>query len=492
MEKAKHKSLALTVLAAGQFMVILDATIVNVALPAIQKALGFSNDAQLQWVVTAYALAFGGFLLLGGRLADLFGRRRIFLSGVILFAIASLLGGLSQNPEMLIALRTIQGLGGALLAPSALSLVLNIFKEGQERNRAIGIWSMVAGGGGAVGLLLGGILTQYANWRWIFFINVPIAFGVVWAARRYVPEAPAEDKNQHVDYAGAVTVTASLMSLVYALAEAAQKGWGSGITIGSFVFSAVLMIVFVVNELRIKQPLISLGIFKRRNVTGGTLLGLLMSAAMFGMFFYLSIYLQQILRYSPTKTGAADVPFTIVLIAIAGVLSSKVAKLNPKPILVASPLLVGLGLLYFAKLPLHANYVTDILPGIILMAAGMAMFFVTNTIATTTGSSHQESGLISGLLNIGQQIGGAVGLAVLSVVSTAVTKHDIAAAHGRASAVPLATVHGFQRGFVVSIVFAVLSSLIALVLLKTHKPTVEEVAREEENEAEALSADPGV
>ncbi len=491
IEKVRHKGLALAVLATGQFMVILDATIVNVALPAIQKALGFTNDAQLQWIVTAYALAFGGFLLLGGRLADLFGRRRIFLAGVALFATASLAGGLAQSPTMLITFRTIQGLGGALLAPSALSLVLNIFKEGHERNRALGVWSMVAGGGGAVGLLLGGILTQYANWRWIFFINIPIAIGVLIAARMYVPVAAATQK-QRVDYAGAVAVTASLMSLVYALAEAAQKGWGAGITIWSFVASAVLMFAFIINEMRVKHPLVKLSILRRRNVTGGTVLGLLMPAALFGMFFYLSIYLQQILHYSPTKTGLADVPFTLVLIIIAGVLSPKIAKINPKPILVVGPLVVGAGLLYLSRLPLHANYWTDILPGVVLMAAGMASFFVTNTVVATTGSTHEEAGLVSGLLNTGQQIGGAVGLAVLSVVSTAATKHDMAAARGAASAVPGAMVHGFQRGFVVGALFAVLSSAVALTVLKGRKPSAAEAAGELEEDVEATAAIPGI
>lgn len=491
IEKVRHKGLALAVLATGQFMVILDATIVNVALPAIQKALGFTNDAQLQWIVTAYALAFGGFLLLGGRLADLFGRRRIFMAGVALFAAASLAGGLAQSPTMLIVFRTIQGLGGALLAPSALSLVLNIFKEGHERNRALGVWSMVAGGGGAVGLLLGGLLTQYANWRWIFFINIPIAIGVLFAAKKYVPVAAATQK-QRVDYAGAVTVTASLMAVVYALAEAAQKGWGSAVTLWSFAASAILMAAFVVNEMRVKHPLIKLSILKRRNVTGGTIMGLLMPAALFGMFFYLSIYLQQILHYSPTMTGLADVPFTIVLIIIAGALSPRIAKINPKPILVAGPLVMGAGLLFFSRLPLHANYWTDILPGIVLMAAGMASFFVTNTVVATTGSSHEESGLISGLLNTGQQIGGAVGLAVLSVVSTAVTKHDIVAAHGTQSAVSAATVHGFQRGFIVAVLFAILSSFVALTVLKAKKPTPAEAAGEFEEEVEATPAIPGV
>ena len=490
IEKVRHKGLALAVLAAAQFMVILDATIVNVALPAIQKALGFTTDSQLQWVVTAYALVFGGFLLLGGRLADLFGRRKIFMAGVMLFAAASLVGGLSQSPGMLILFRSLQGLGGALLAPSALSLVLTIFQEGAERNKALGIWSMIAGGGGAVGLLLGGILTQYVDWRWIFFINVPIAIAVLFAARSYVPMSLPQAK-QRIDYAGAVTVTGSLMSLVYALAQAPEKGWGSGATIGTLVLSAALMAIFIINELKVRHPLIKLSIFRRRNVTGGSLIQVLMPASLFGMFFYLSIYLQQILHYSPTKTGVADVPFTLVLIVIAGFLSKHLGKINPKAVLVFAPLVVGAGLVYFSRIPVQASYFTDILPGIALMAAGMAAVFVTTTMVTTSGVSHEESGLVSGLLNTGQQVGGAIGLAVLSVISTSVTKHDMLTVHSAMDA-QAAIVHGFQRGFLAASLFAVGASVVALVVLKVHKANQSDIEQEAETEAESMAAIPGV
>ncbi|HEY5668093.1 MAG TPA: DHA2 family efflux MFS transporter permease subunit [Candidatus Saccharimonadales bacterium] len=491
IEKVKHKGLALAVLAAAQFMVVLDATIVNVALPAIQKALGFTTASQLQWVVTAYALVFGGFLLLGGRLADLFGRRRIFMAGIITFALASMAAGVSQSPAQLITFRALQGLGGALLAPSALSLVLTIFKEGHERNRALGIWSMIAGGGGAIGLLLGGVLTQYVDWRWIFFINIPIAIAVLTAALKYVPKSkPA--KKQRIDYAGAITITGGLMSLVYALAQAPTKGWGSGSTLGFFGLSAVLLLAFGVIESKIRHPLVKLSIFTRRNVSGGTLMQVLMPAALFGMFFYLSIYLQQILQFSPTKTGAANLPFTLVLIIVAGTLSRKLAKINPKLVLVTAPLVVAAGLAYFSRIPVHANYLTDILPGTALMAAGMAAVFVTVTMVTTSGVTHEESGLVSGLLNACQQIGGAIGLAVLSVISTSVTKHDIAAAHGDKAAMLPAVVHGFQRGFLAAALFAVAASVIALVVLKVHKATKSDISQESETEAEAMSAIPGV
>lgn len=491
IEKVKHKGLALAVLAAAQFMVVLDATIVNVALPAIQKALGFTSDAQLQWIITAYALVFGGFLLLGGRLADLFGRRKMFMAGVIVFAIASLAGGLAQNPGQIIIFRALQGLGGALLAPAALSLVLTIFEEGPERNKAFGIWSMVAAGGGAVGLLLGGVLTQYIDWRWIFFINVPIAALVAMATLKYVPRSLTQGK-QRLDLVGAFTITGSLISLVYALAKAPEDGWGSASTIISFIVAAVLMAVFIINELRVRYPLIKLSIFKRRNVSGGSLIQLLMPAAMFGLFFYLSIYLQHVLGYSPTKTGLANLPFTMMIILVAGVLSKQLVKVNPKVVLTIAPLVAAAGLLYFSRLPVDANYLTDILPGIILMATGMAAVFVVTTVVTTSGVSHEESGLVSGLLNTGQQIGGAIGLAVLTVISTAVTKSDMAAAQGDPALATQALVHGFQRGFMVAAVFAVAASIVALVVVKAHKPTKKDLEHEAENEAEALAAIPGV
>lgn len=491
IEKVKHKGLALAVLAAAQFMVILDATIVNVALPAIQKSLHIATDSQLQWVVTAYALMFGGFLLLGGRLADLFGRRRLFLAGVVIFAAASLLGGFAQNLGQLIAFRSLQGLGGALLAPAALSLVLTIFKEGPERNKALGIWGMIAAGGGAVGLILGGVLTQYIDWRWTFFINVPIAFVVLFTAMKFVPKS-LPGKKQRVDFTGAVTVTAGLVSLVYALAKAPTSGWGSSTVLGMLAISVILLAVFVFNELKVKSPLVRLGIFRRRNVTGGSLLQLLMPASMFGMFFYLSIYLQHIMGYSPTMSGVANLPFTFMIIIVAATLSKNISKINPKVVLTVAPLVIAAGLLYMSRLPVHSNYLTDILPAIILCAGGMAAVFVTTTLVATSGVSHEESGLISGLLNTGQQVGGAIGLAVLTVVSTTVTKNDMVAAQGSAAALPGALVHGFQKGFVVASLFAIAGSIVVMLVIKTHKPTKSDLAQEAETEAEAMPAAPGV
>lgn len=491
IEKIKHKGLALAVLATAQFMVVLDATIVNVALPAIHKALGFSTDAELQWIVTAYALVFGGFLLLGGRLADLFGRRKVFIAGIGIFALASLLAGVAQTPEQLIIFRALQGLGGALLAPASLSLILTIFAEGPERNKAFGIFSMVSAGGGAVGLLLGGILTQYVDWRWIFFINIPIAALLIAATLKYIPKSiPAETRR--IDYVGALTITGGLVALVYALAQAPEIGWTATTTISMFILAAFLLAAFIVNELKVRQPLISLSIFKRRNVTGGTMMNVLMPAAMFGMFFYLSIYLQQILQYSPVETGLANLPFTLTIIVVAATLSRNIGKLNTKAVLVTAPLLVAAGLLFFARLPVEANYLTNVLPGTILIAAGMASMFVTVTLMATSGVSHKESGLVSGLLNTGQQVGGAIGLAVLTVVSTAATKSKLAEVGSGAITMPDALVYGFHRGFIAAAVFAIAASVVALVVFKPHKPTKTDLNREAETEAEALPAIPGV
>ena len=491
IEKVEHKGRALAVLAAAQFMVVLDATIVNVALPAIQKTFHITTDSQLQWIVTAYALMFGGFLLLGGRMADLFGRRRLFLAGVMVFAMASLLGGLSQNLGQLIIFRSLQGLGGALLAPSALSLVLTIFKEGPERNKALGLWGMIAAGGGAVGLILGGTLTQYIDWRWTFFINVPIALLVLFLAQRFVPKS-LPGKKQRVDFTGAIAVTGGLVSLVYALAKAPTAGWGSATVLGMLGLSAVLLITFVINEVKVKAPLVRLGIFRRRNVAGGSLIQLLMPASMFGMFFYLSIYLQHIMGYSPVKAGFANLPFTMMIIVVASTLSKNISKINPKVVLTIAPLVIASGLWYMARLPLHSNYVTDILPAIILCASGMAAVFVTTTLVATSGVSHEESGLISGLLNTGQQVGGAIGLAVLTVVSTTVTKRDMVAAHGDPSVLPAALVHGFQRGFIVASLFALAACVVVMVVIKSRKPTKDDIDQEIETEVEAMPAAPGV
>jgi EmrB/QacA subfamily drug resistance transporter len=491
-DKLQHKGLALLVLAGAQFMVVLDATIVNVALPSIEKALHFSNSAQLQWIVTAYTLLFGGFLLLGGRLADLFGRRRLFLLGVALFAASSLLAGLAQNPGMLIAFRSIQGLGAALLSPAALSLILNIFPEGKERNRALGVWSGVAAGGGAVGLLLGGILTQYVGWRWIFFINIPIGMLVVFLAPRFVPTSERAVGKQKIDYSGAFAVTAGLMTLVYALVKATDYGWTSSKTIGLISAAVVLLIGFVVNEALVKKPLIPLTIFKNRNLSAANLMQLPMTAAMFSVFFYLSLYEQQILGFSPVKTGLANLPFTLVIGIVAGIVSRVIIKTGAKKILIVAPLFVAAGLLYFSHIPVHGTYVANLLPGIILMATGIAGSFVALTLAATSGVPHKDAGLASGLLNTSQQIGGALGLAILTAISTSKTKSILATKGGDPAAVPSALVQGFHTAFMVAVGFSLVACVIAVFGLLNTKMTPEEIANEEATEAEGFPVVPGI
>jgi EmrB/QacA subfamily drug resistance transporter len=492
IEKVQHKGLVLVILAGAQFMVVLDATIVNVALPAIEKSLHFSNAAQLQWIVTAYTLFFGGFLLLGGRLADLFGRRRLFLMGTALFALSSLLAGLSQNSGMIIAFRSLQGLGAAILSPAALSLVLNIFSEGKERNRALGIWSGVAAGGGAVGLLLGGILTEYVNWRWVFFINVPIAILVGFLAPRFIPKSEPTKESRQIDYLGALTVTSGLMVMVYGFVKATSYGWGNARTIGLFVASLALLVGFVINESRVKKPLIPLSIFRNRNISAANLMQLPITAAMYSVFFYLSIYEQQTLHFSPVKTGLANLPFTIMIGLVAGIVSRIVIKTGPKRILVVAPLFMAAGLFYFSRIPVHGHYLSNILPGIILMAGGMAGAFVALTLAATNGVKSKDAGLASGLINTTQQIGGALGLAILTAVSTTTTNSALVKAHGNKAQIPTALVHGFQDAFIVAVIFTLVATVIAIIGLKERKLTEYEIANEIEIEAESFPVVPGV
>jgi EmrB/QacA subfamily drug resistance transporter len=488
-----HKNWALAVLAIGQFMVVLDVTIVNVALPAIASALGFSSASQLQWVITAYALAFGGFLLLGGRAADIFGRRRMFMIGVGVFAVASVIAGFTESAGVMIAVRALQGLGGAMLSPAALSSVLNIFKEGKERNRALGVWSGVSAGGGAVGLLLGGILTQYAGWRWIFFINLPVALVVMFLAPRFVPAGENEHPGENsADILGAVTITGGLMMLVYALVKANDYGWGSGKTFGLLAAAVGLLVAFVVNESLVKRPLIPLRIFRNRNVAAGNITQLFITASMFSVFFFLTLYMQQILHFSPVKTGLANLPFTFVIGITAAIISRRLVKIGSKRVLMVAPLVMAAGLYYFSRMPVNGNYLTDILPGIVLMAAGLGAAFVSLTAAATAGTARREAGLAAGLINTSQQIGGALGLAILTSISTARVKADMVAAHGNPAALPQAYVNGFHVGFLTAVGFAITAALIAAVGLATHVITPEEDQLDRELEAETIPVAPGI
>jgi EmrB/QacA subfamily drug resistance transporter len=415
---------ALTVVCAAFFMTILDVSIVNVALPSIGKSLHFSQD-NLQWVITAYAITYGGFLLLAGRLADLFGRRRVFLIGVVIFTIASLLCGLAWSEAVLIAARAVQGVGAAVITPSALSIVMTTFEEGAERNKALGIWGALGGGGAAVGVLAGGVLTTYLGWEWIFFVNVPVGAIAFLLAPRFVRESRAEEQKS-LDVAGAVTVTAGLGLLVYAVSKAPDHGWGSGWTLSRLAIAVVLLLVFVGIEARAKDPLVPFHIFRVQTVAGANVCGLLLGAITFANFFLLTLYVQQVLGYSAIKTGVTFVVTAGSAILWAGVAQNLTTRLGVKPVLAAGFLAMIAGAIYYTQIPASGSFVTALLPGYLLIGFGLPFTFIPISIAALAGVSHDEAGLASGLINTAQQIGGAVGIAICASVSVSRFNHLIA------------------------------------------------------------------
>ena len=453
---------ALAVLAVAQFMVVLDASIVNVALPSIQTDLGFS-ESSLQWVVNAYTLAFGGFLMLGGRAADLFGRRRMFIVGLGLFSVASLAGGFAQSDGWLIAARGVQGLGAAIVSPAALAIVTTTFTEGKERNRALGIWGALAGGGGAVGVLMGGMLTEWAGWEWVLFVNVPIGLAAMFFAPRYVRESRTHERTS-MDVLGAVTVTAGLVALVYALVDANDAGWGSGQTIGLLALSVLLLVGFVVTELRTRNPLMPLTIFRNRNVSSADGVGLLIGASLFSMFFFISLYLQQVLGQSALEAGLSYLPLSVGIITSAGAASALATRLGPKPVLVAGMVLVSIGLVLFTQISADGSYLGDVLIPSVVVAVGLGLAFVSVTVIAVSGVSHAEAGMASGLLNTAQQVGGALGLAVLSSIATSKL-----AGVGRPG--PAELTDAFQSAFLVGAGFAILGVILAIFAVPHVKPS---------------------
>jgi EmrB/QacA subfamily drug resistance transporter len=461
----RRKWLALALLATTQFVIVLDAAIVNVAIPSIGRDLRFSQE-NLTWIPNAYALTFGGFLLLGGRMADLLGRRRLFMVGLVLFSLASLLGGLSASEGQLIAARALQGLGAALLAPSALSMVTTTFAEGAERNKALGVWGAVSGSGGAAGVLLGGVLTEYLGWEWVLWVNVPIGIVAAVVAPRLLVESRKEAETRTFDALGAITVTAGLSLLVYALVDTINAGWGSSQTIGLLALSAALIGVFVVTELRSRAPLMPFRIFRLRTLTGANVVGLLVGAAIFAMFFFLSRYMQQVLGYDALKAGLSYLPLAIAIIVSAGVASQLVTKLGFKPVLIAGMALVTVAMLWFAQVPVDGSYVTDLLAPMVIAAIGLGFAFVPVTIAAVSNISPDDSGLASGLINTSQQVGGALGLAILGTIASSRTTDLLTVAHGDPSALPGALTEGFQLAFLAGAGFAVLGIIATLVLVR--------------------------
>jgi EmrB/QacA subfamily drug resistance transporter len=454
---------ALILLCVAQFVVVLDASIVNVALPSIGKGLHFSEQ-NLPWVVNAYVIAFGGFLLLGGRAADLLGRRRVFMAGLMLVAVASLAAGFAANQGQLIAARAAQGLGAAIISPSALSIVTTLFDDGAERNKALGAWGAVAGSAGAAGVLLGGILTDGLGWEWVLWVNVPVSLIALVLTPRLIPESRSESATRHFDAAGAVTITAGLSLLAYALLDASSAGWGSAKIVALLALSVVLIGAFVATELRSTAPLIPFRIFRLRTLTGANVVGILLGASLFSMFFFISLYMQQVLGYSPIHAGLSYLPLAITIIIAAGLGGELVTRFGFKPLLAVGMLFVAAGLLWFSRVSVGGGFISDILGPSLLAAMGLGFGFVTSTIAAVSGVKGREQGLASGLINTSQQIGGALGLAVLSTIATTRTHHVMVAG---GSSLHRALTDGFQSAFLGGAVIAALGFVATLVLIRT-------------------------
>jgi EmrB/QacA subfamily drug resistance transporter len=456
----RRKWLALALLSVVQFMVVLDIAIVNVALPSIQVDLGFSQE-NLQWVISAYALVFGGFLLLGGRAADLLGRRRIFLAGVVVFTLASLLAGLAWSEASLIGARALQGLGAAIITPAALSILSTTFVEGRERNIALGVWGAVGGFGAAAGVLLGGILTDALSWEWIFFVNIPVGV-VAFALAPFLLRESRDARVRTFDLPGAVLVTGGLSLLVYAITQAGQQGWLAGETLGFFATSIALLAGFVGWELRHPEPLMRFGLLRTRTVAGANVAGFIMGTAMFSMFLMLTLYMQQVLGYSAMKTGVAYLTVAGTAILWSAVAAQLVTRIGVKPVLTTGMTMLTGGLVYFTQVSVGGSYVTDLLPGFLLIGVGIGFSFVPISIAALAGVQPAEAGLASGLINTSQQIGGALGIAALSTIATSQTENAL----GTGSALPVALVDGFSAAFLAGVGIAGLGIVAALTLIR--------------------------
>jgi EmrB/QacA subfamily drug resistance transporter len=454
---------ALAVVCAAFFMTVLDVSIVNVALPSIGKALDFSRDS-LQWVVTAYAITFGGFLLLGGRAADLLGRRRVFLAGVVLFTAASFLCGLAWSEGVLVASRAVQGLGAAIISPAALSIITTTFEEGAERNKALGIWGAIGGSGAAVGVLAGGVLTKYLGWEWIFFVNVPVGALALALAPRLVRESRA-DRESSQDVAGAVTVTAGLALLVYAVSKAPDHGWGSGWTLSRLAVAALLLVAFLAVESRARDPIMPFRIFRVSTVAGANVAGLLLGGVVFANFFLLTLYVQQVLGWSALKTGVTFVATAGTAVLWAGLAQALVTRIGAKTVMAAGFLAMIAGMAWYTQIPVHASYWGDLLPGYLLVGFALPFSFIPVSIAALAGVQAHEAGLASGLINTAQQIGGAIAVAVTSSVSLS-HFNALVREHGPQS-FPQSFTAGSQWAFWVCVGVAVVGLLATLTLVRS-------------------------
>jgi EmrB/QacA subfamily drug resistance transporter len=458
--------LALIVLNLGTLMIVLDATIVNVALPSIRDDLGFTGES-LAWVVNAYLLTFGGFLLLGGRLGDLFGHRRLFLIGIVLFTLASLACGIANSQETLIAARAVQGLGGAIVSAVALSLVMMLFTETAERAKAMGVYGFVASGGGTIGVIAGGVLTDTLNWHWIFLVNIPIGVAVYALSLRLLPPDNVTAGDRRVDIAGAVTVTASLMLAVYAIVNGNSVGWLTGQTLGMLAASVVLLGAFLVIELRVSHPLMPLGLFKHRNISTANGVAVLLAGSMFAWFFLTALYLQLVLGYSPLKVGLAFLPSSLIMGAFSLGLSAKlVMRFGIKPPMVAGMLFMASGLLLYARVPVDGSFVLDVLPGSVLLGIGAGMGFNPLLLAAMGDVEPTEAGLASGVVNTAFMMGGALGLAVLASLSASRTDRLLASGDDRLTALT----GGYHVSFLVGALFAIAGATIGGLLIRAEKP----------------------
>jgi EmrB/QacA subfamily drug resistance transporter len=488
--RGHHPALALTIIAASQLMVVLDATIVNIALPQIQQALNFSTTS-LSWVLNAYTLTFGGLLLLGGRAGDILGRRRVFIAGILVFTLASFLGGLATSSAWLLAARALQGVGGAIAAPTALALITTNFEEGEERNRAFGVFGAVAVAGGALGLLAGGMLTSWLSWRWVLFVNVPIGVLLASLAPLYISES--ERQPGRFDLGGALTSTAGMAALVYGFIRAAQEGWSDPGTIGSFVAAAVLLAVFFSIETRIRQPITPLHMFRDRNRAGSYAIMLALAAAMFGMFFFLTLFVQGVLGYSPLRAGFAFLPITAAIILTSQFAARSLPRLGPKRLMTTGAVLAVVGLAWQTQVTVDSGYVDGILGPMLVFGLGMGLLFVPLTIVAVSGVPPHESGAASSLLNVMQQVGGSLGLSILVTVFGTASRNEAAAQLTRFLAdappqlraqfrqtgqLPAAyadqvLAHGISTAFQLSVVFAALALAVAVVVIRTRASEVD-------------------
>ncbi|WP_285564423.1 MFS transporter [Streptomyces sp. RTGN2] len=489
-KKGRGSGIALLVICSCQLMVVLDITIVNIALPHIQTSLGFSTE-NLSWVINAYTLTFGGLLLLGGRLGDILGRRRVFMFGVALFVLASLLGGLSQESWQLLAARSLQGVGGAIASPTALSLITTTFREGPERNRAFGVFAAVSAGGSAIGLLAGGVLVEWLDWRWIFFVNVPIGLLIVLATRRYIRES--ERHPGHFDVVGALTATLGMVSLVYGFIRASEEGWSDSLTLVAFAAAVVLLGSFIMIESRSRQPITPLWMFRDRNRSGTYAMMLCLAAAMFGMFFFLTLFVQNILGFSPLRTGLAFLPVSVIIAIGAGITSQLLPKLGPKPFMVTGSLLAAAGLAWLTQTDVHSSYLGSILGPVLVFGLGMGLQFVSLTLMAVSGVQPKEAGAASGILNTTQQVGGSLGLSILVTVFGTASRNEATSQAPKflADATPAQLAEfrrtgqlpgqwgdqvltsGVSSAFVVAAVFAVVAALVALIVIQVRPSDLE-------------------